>query len=218
MRRTEDFRRFQTEKKKDKFFKIFKKANKKLLRFKSTDEELHKEACKAAATPHRNKCQCCCNPRHSSWYTKEEKLTMQERRANITDQEDEPVPPFTFSLVLYREGDQWFFDDNAKRIYHEEFVSTIPEMLYRLAGDRNIRKLRVIVSNQEFSGSHALEFEHFESGGVVYRLVEEDISGWLCAVFWEYFNSDNFPRNLWVSVEVLPEHTTSQRRRLAILR
>lgn len=27
-------------------------------------------------------CECCCNPRHSSWCSKEEKQTVQERRSN----------------------------------------------------------------------------------------------------------------------------------------
>ena len=46
-----------------------------------TEKELDKWVGLKAATPHPNKCQCCCNLRRSNWYTKDEKLTMQERRA-----------------------------------------------------------------------------------------------------------------------------------------
>lgn len=79
MHRTKEFRRYQLQKKKDRFRKISQ-----TLYFGPqgiTEDELTKWVGLKAASPKATQCQCCCSPRYSSWYTKEEKLTMQERRA-----------------------------------------------------------------------------------------------------------------------------------------
>jgi len=79
MKRNRAYRRVQAERKKNKFRKILKKRYFRFLPI--TEEEFHKQIGRMSTTPKANKCQCCCNPRHSSWYTEDEKLTMQERRA-----------------------------------------------------------------------------------------------------------------------------------------
>ena len=79
MRRTREYRRAQLERKKNRFRKDARTMN--FGPIPITEKELDKWVGLKAATPHPNKCQCCCNLRRSNWYTKDEKLTMQERRA-----------------------------------------------------------------------------------------------------------------------------------------
>jgi hypothetical protein len=78
MKRDREFRRAQAERKKNKFRKIISEEWGTL---HESQKDTEKRIAKMAITPKPNKCQCCCNPRHSSWHTEDEKLTMQERRA-----------------------------------------------------------------------------------------------------------------------------------------
>ena len=79
MKRSRAFRRAQIERKKNKFRKASRRLD-----FGSpliTEKELQKWVGLKASTPKLNQCECCCNPRHSTYSSKETKLTMQERRA-----------------------------------------------------------------------------------------------------------------------------------------
>ena len=107
-----------------------------------------------------------------------------------------------FTLHLYREGDRWFFDDVRKDIEHEEFVGGIPEILYEMADSARITKCDVSVSTQKLPGGVELLLadEVDPLGGVFYDYPCEAkmLRGWLCPVFWQYFDPPDAPKKLWV--------------------
>jgi hypothetical protein len=82
MQRSEAFRRSQRDRKRAKYLRVLRDrdAQHYNLKYRSSLEELKVIAAKMAEAPQMNQCQCCCNIRRSNWYSKEEKLTMQERR------------------------------------------------------------------------------------------------------------------------------------------
>ena len=112
-----------------------------------------------------------------------------------------------FTLDLYREGDEWFFDDIKKDIEHEGLVDGIPEIIYAMVGSDQITKCKVSVNTKDPSLSPtknsswlemALEDEVDPMGGVYYSY--EGIKGWLCPVFWRYFTPPDAPPKLWVLI------------------
>jgi hypothetical protein len=109
----------------------------------------------------------------------------------------------TFTLYLYREGDRWFFDDAKKSIEHEEFVGGVPELLYEFVGRNDFQKCTALISTK-FAG-HCKELilsdEVDPQGGVYYLYPPKDMKGWLCPIFWDYFDPPNAPPKLWVFVE-----------------
>lgn len=78
MHRDRGFRRLQILRKRTKFRKII---HKEWCPLHESQKDTEKRIAKMAITPKPNKCQCCCNPRHSIYYNEDTKLTMQERRA-----------------------------------------------------------------------------------------------------------------------------------------
>lgn len=86
MRRSEAFRRAQEDRKRAKYRKVLRTENTKYI-IHETPQQIEKRVAKMAITPHPNKCQCCCNPRHSTWYSGETRLTLQERRSKISEEE-----------------------------------------------------------------------------------------------------------------------------------
>lgn len=90
MHRTRSFRRKQLIKKKHRFEKIAVQEMFVLDRLQGeiNPDKIRRWAAHVAAAP-KKPCQCCCNPRHSVLYKKHEKLTMQERRDQITRKETE---------------------------------------------------------------------------------------------------------------------------------
>ena len=108
----------------------------------------------------------------------------------------------TFTLHLYREGNRWFFDDVKKNIEHEEFVGGIPEILYALTGMPGMKGCDVTLSTSEPLGAALLTLSDEEDrlGGVYYIYDNEgkEMKGWLCPVFWEYFQPPFAPKKLWV--------------------
>jgi len=76
--RGRSFRRLQILRKRNKFRKII---HEEWCPLHESQKDTEKRVAKMATTPKPNKCQCCCNPRHSTYSDGETKLTMQERRA-----------------------------------------------------------------------------------------------------------------------------------------
>ena len=102
-----------------------------------------------------------------------------------------------YILDIYREGNKWFFDDSLKGIKHEEFVDGIPDIIKFACGNALAKNVRAIIDTQRFEGADELVFDHEDMGGVVYTC--NNIQGWLCPVFWQYFTLP--PKSLWVSVK-----------------
>jgi hypothetical protein len=81
MNRTKEYRLAQLSRKRNKYRKVLLSQESKLRPLhRDNPKAFELRLSKMVETPKPNKCQCCCNLRRSSWNTKEEKLTMQERR------------------------------------------------------------------------------------------------------------------------------------------
>ena len=95
MHRSRSFRRDQKDRKRIKYKKILITERAHYGAYETT-AQLEERAARMATTPHPNKCQCCCNPRHSIWYNNETKLTLQERQAK--DSENTQIEEIDFFL------------------------------------------------------------------------------------------------------------------------
>ncbi len=84
MERTKEFRIHQKERKVNKAFRELKSWG----FIHETDAQIKARAKKMADNMKCNKCQCCCNPRRSSWSKGESRLTIQERKAPEPEPED----------------------------------------------------------------------------------------------------------------------------------
>lgn len=105
-------------------------------------------------------------------------------------------------VAPYQHAGTWVFDDAARGIFKEPFVSGIPEMIDQLvqpipeAG----QGFRLLFSAREFPGyTHTLEWRREEAGGNWYHCPELDREGWLCSVLFAYFNEA--PRTLYIKAE-----------------
>ncbi len=88
MNRTKEYRLAQLSRKRNKYRKVLLSQESKLRpQHKDNPEAFERRVSKMVETPKPNKCQCCCSPRYSSWCSKIEKLTLQERRS-ILDEKD----------------------------------------------------------------------------------------------------------------------------------
>lgn len=104
-----------------------------------------------------------------------------------------------FKLDFYREGNRWYVNDtNGYSKEENELVAGIPEIIYLATGNPDIQSARAIISTEEIPDSVKLEFVCLQNEGIVYRLGSQE--GWLCPVFWYYFDDRCPPRELWVYI------------------
>jgi hypothetical protein len=93
-----------------------------------------------------------------------------------------------FVIHAYRLGAVWAFDDPARGLHGEPFVSGMTEMIDFAArhalGDSGRMELTLVFSRALFPGaSFRLVGEHHEAGGRWYGLAEPvgwNAPGWLC--------------------------------------
>ena len=98
----------------------------------------------------------------------------------------------------------WVFDDPARGLQAEPFVSGVPEMIDQLVANipdaRN--GFRLIFSAGPFPGfQKAFTLSREEFGGNWYRCAEPAMEGWLCPALFKYF--DEAPKKLYARAEPL---------------
>lgn len=113
------------------------------------------------------------------------------------------------SLVVYRHGRDWVFDDKEKGIVKEPFVSGIDTMLDMLTKDIPGAKCGVQIrfSASPFPGSQIHLERTYEpkqkQDGTWYFCPELNEPGWLCAVLYCYF--ETAPITIYVQLQSI-EH------------
>ena len=110
----------------------------------------------------------------------------------------------------YRSGGTWVFDDPARGLTREPFVSGVPEMIDALVAhvpDAE-RGFRLLFSSSPFPGFQA-EFtrDRTEYGGTWYRLSDPPMEGWLCPALFKYF--DVAPEKLYAKAEPIRQASSS---------
>jgi len=107
-------------------------------------------------------------------------------------------------IAPYRSAGTWVFDDPARGLKAEAFVSGIPEMIDRLVSDAGIDTaesgFRLLFSRDPFPDhSVMLEWRRREAGGNWYYCKAYDAEGWLCPALFKYFSSA--PARIYAKVE-----------------
>jgi len=99
---------------------------------------------------------------------------------------------------IYRKDDHWYFNDQSRGIFKEEFIDGVPDMILAIVKNCNARRVVLEVSTYPISNADGvLDYIPSSDGtGVYYRL--GSITGWFCPVFWKYFSDP--PPTLWVHV------------------
>jgi hypothetical protein len=109
-------------------------------------------------------------------------------------------------IAPYWSEGTWVFDDPARGLVREPFVSGIPEMINELTRDiPNAREgFRLLFSGSPFPGYQAMfELSREEFGGAWYRCREPlgEMEGWLCPALFKYF--DRTPAQIYAKAEPL---------------
>ena len=101
--------------------------------------------------------------------------------------------------------DTWVFDDPAKNLEAEPFVSGAPELLNILAEDiPNAYQdgFRLLFSPGPFPGYQlVVDWVREEHGGNWYKSDERGLEGWLCPALFKYF--DAAPPKIYVKGEAI---------------
>ena len=107
-------------------------------------------------------------------------------------------------IAPYWSHGTWVFDDPARGLQAEPFVSGVPEMIDQLVEhipDAR-RGFRLLFSPAPFPGyQQAFEFDREEFGGNWYRCEDPPMEGWLCPALFKYF--DEAPKTLYAKAEPL---------------
>ncbi len=96
----------------------------------------------------------------------------------------------------------WLFDDQPRDIEREPFVEGVPEMIDDLVSNiSNARSgFRMLFAASPFPGfQRRLNRIREEMGGVWYATNDPPMEGWLCPVFFQFF--DEAPANIFVKAE-----------------
>ncbi len=110
-----------------------------------------------------------------------------------------------------RSGGTWVFDDPARGLTREPFVSGVPQMIDVLVADvpDAARGFRLLFSSSPFPGFQA-EFTRARTdyGGTWYRLDNPPMEGWLCPALFKYF--DVAPERLYAKAEPITRPSSSR--------
>lgn len=107
-------------------------------------------------------------------------------------------------IFPYRDQGVWMFDDRAKDLIREPFVSGIPAMMDLLVADIDDAEkgFALYFSDRPFPGAQLhVELAGPESGGNWYKIEINgtEMKGWLCPALFKYF--DRAPETIYVKAE-----------------
>ncbi len=98
----------------------------------------------------------------------------------------------------------WVFDDAARGLAAEPFVSGVPAMIDSLVADIPTARagFRLLFSASPFPGAgRTLTRLHADCGGTWYRDDSTDLCGWLCPALFRYFAAA--PERIYLRAESL---------------
>ncbi len=97
-----------------------------------------------------------------------------------------------FVLMPYHHNGTWVFDDPARSLIKEPFVSGIPDIInYLVRHIDNARSgFKLLFSESVFPICQAeLRYKSTENGGCWYYCPQTKTMGWLCPQLFKYFNT-----------------------------
>ena len=107
-------------------------------------------------------------------------------------------------IAPYWQHNTWVFDDPARGLRAEPFVSGVPAMIDELVRDTpDARKgFRLLFAPTPFPGyQRAFTLARSEFGGNWYRCEAPVMGGWLCPALFKYF--DEAPQTIYARAEPL---------------
>ena len=103
----------------------------------------------------------------------------------------------------YKHHGTWVFDDPARGLVREAFVSGADDWMERMAAavpEGRTRGFTLVFSAKPFPGAQRrLQFRRAEYGGAWYYDAAMKHEGWLCSTLFDYFPSA--PREIWAQVK-----------------
>jgi hypothetical protein len=106
-------------------------------------------------------------------------------------------------LRPWKEGSTWMFDDEEIGVRREAFVGGASEMITALMDHFGVSpnqdgKIDLIFSHLPFPKAEQLTFVSGDTGGVIFSW--NKMVAWFCPCFFNYFDRDNVPTNLYAQV------------------
>ena len=114
------------------------------------------------------------------------------------------MPNALFTIAPYWHHGTWVFDDPARGLQAEPFVSGVPEMIDQLAANIPQARtgFRLLFSTGPFPGfQKAFTLSREEFGGNWYRCDDPPMEGWLCPALFKYF--EHAPPKIYAKAEPL---------------
>lgn len=106
-------------------------------------------------------------------------------------------------IAPYKHHGTWVFDDPARGLVREAFVSGADDWMERMAAGvpgGASRGFTLVFSARPFPGAQRrLQFRRAEHGGAWYYDAQMKHEGWLCSTLFDYFKSP--PREIWAQVK-----------------
>lgn len=118
------------------------------------------------------------------------------------------MPNALYVIAPYWHHNTWVFDDPARGLRQEPFVSGVPEMIDQLvAAIPNARQgFRLVFSDQPFPGyQKAFTLTRGEFSGSWYRCDDPPMEGWLCPALFKYF--DAAPATIYAKAEAMGDRS-----------
>lgn len=108
-------------------------------------------------------------------------------------------------IAPYKLHGTWMFDDAAKGLHQEAFVSGADTWIDRVTAHipHAERGFALVFSREPFPGHQfRLERRHADAGGRWYWSPELKLEGWLCSALFRYF--DQAPEAIYAQVKPIP--------------
>ena len=105
-----------------------------------------------------------------------------------------------YTIEPYLKGTSWVFNDEARGLQEEPFVSGIPKIIKYYVKSR--KKFKLLFSKAQFPDWNLkLQRQRVEFGGAWYFDTETNLEGWLCPALLKYF--DKAPVKLFCKIEFI---------------
>jgi hypothetical protein len=105
-------------------------------------------------------------------------------------------------IAPYKHHGVWVFDDPARDLAQEAFVSGADDWMERMGATvpGGARGFTLLFSEKPFPGAQRrLEFRRAASGGAWYYDPQAKMEGWLCSTLFRYFRAP--PRRIYAQVK-----------------
>ncbi len=104
-------------------------------------------------------------------------------------------------IAPYKHHGTWVFDDPARGLKQEAFVSGADDWMDRMTADipGAERGFTLVFSGEPFPGARKIDFRRRDMGGAWYWDPELEMEGWLCSALFRYFDAP--PQTIYAQVK-----------------